>query len=260
MGLSEEKKQRVKDTLKSSLRNKFKNYQPETKHMPFHHRLLGKDRMALFSFIHSINTTFGTSVYEPVAIELAQGRFTKVNTHVNPHNEISIEAQQVIQSIIDDLTSIEREPNRYAEYNEIKKVAHVGRIKRIKPGLVDIWLEDINGDKYLIDLKTAKPNVEGFIGYKRKLLEWVAQELLINPDNKVNSMIGIPYNPYEPQPYNRWTMRGMFDIQNEVFVAEELWDFIGGEGTYLDLLDCFEQAGIELRPEIDRYFANFMDK
>ncbi|NPV87001.1 MAG: TdeIII family type II restriction endonuclease [Anaerolineae bacterium] len=52
-------------------------------------------------------------------------------------------------------------------------------------------------------------------------------------------------------------MRGMFDIPKEVFVAEELWDFIGGDGAYQDLLDCFEQAGIELRPEIDQYFAKF---
>ena len=26
---------------------------------------------------------------------------------------------------------------------------------------------------------------------------------------------------------------------------------------YLELLDCFEQAGIELRPEIDDYFQKF---
>lgn len=43
--------------------------------MPFHYRLLGRDRMALFSFIHSLNTTFGTSVFEPVAESLAKSSF-----------------------------------------------------------------------------------------------------------------------------------------------------------------------------------------
>ena len=52
-------------------------------------------------------------------------------------------------------------------------------------------------------------------------------------------------------------MRGMFDIEKEVLVADELWDFIGGKGTYLDLLDSFEVAGIELRSEIDEYFSKF---
>jgi len=257
MGLTGEKKQRVRETLKQSLRKKFQSYQPETKHMPFHYRLLGKDRMALFSFIHSINTTFGTSIYEPVAIELARGRFVIAKSQAQPHPQISSVAQQAIQKIIDELTSATREPNREVEFAEIKQVSRNAPIKKIKPGQVDIWLEDSSGNKYLIDLKTVKPNIEGFIGHKRKLLEWVAQELVQNPDSKIHSMIGIPYNPYEPNPYNRWTMRGMFDLTTEVLVASDLWDFIGGDGTYQDLLDCFEQAGIELRPEIDERFAKF---
>jgi len=40
-------------------------------------------------------------------------------------------------------------------------------------------------------------------------------------------------------------------------VADEFWDFIGGEGAYQDLLDIFEKVGIELRPEIDKYFQKF---
>ncbi len=150
-----------------------------------------------------------------------------------------------------------REPNREAEFYAIKNLCRDAPIRKIKPGLVDIWLEDKNGVKYLIDLKTAKPNIEGFTGHKRKLLEWVALELAKDPNAIVYAMIGIPYNPYEPKPYERWTMRGIFDLDKEVLVAEELWDFIGGEGAYQDLLDCFEQAGIELRPEIDAYFEKF---
>ena len=60
-----------------------------------------------------------------------------------------------------------------------------------------------------------------------------------------------------PQPYNRWTMRGMLDLPNELKVAEEFWDFIGGQGTYQDLLNIFERVGIELRSEIDAYFARY---
>ena len=49
----------------------------------------------------------------------------------------------------------------------------------------------------------------------------------------------------------------MLDLDNELKVAEEFWDFLGGEGSYLELLDCFERVGIELRPEIDEYFSKF---
>ena len=82
----------------------------------------------------------------------------------------------------------------------------------------------------------------------------------INNKAKINTLVAIPYNPYEPKPYMRWTMRGMFDLDKELKVANEFWDFIGGNGAYQDLLDCFERVGIELRPEIDKYFEKFKGK
>ncbi|HCC69203.1 MAG TPA: TdeIII family type II restriction endonuclease, partial [Nitrospiraceae bacterium] len=96
-----------------------------------------------------------------------------------------------------------------------------------------------------------------FKDFKRTLLEWVAIYLLDYPTADVHSYIAIPYNPYEPKPYERWTLKGMLDLDNELKVAEEFWDFLGGKGVYPELLDCFERAGIELRPEIDRYFSKF---
>ena len=74
----------IKEKIKDCMRAKFQSYKPETKNMPFHYRLLGKDRMALYSFIQSLNTTFGTSIYEPVAAALARERFKVAKTQVNP--------------------------------------------------------------------------------------------------------------------------------------------------------------------------------
>ena len=78
-----------------------------------------------------------------------------------------------------------------------------------------------------------------------------------DPNAKVNTMIAIPYNPYDPNPYSRWTMAGMLDLENELRVAEEFWNFLGGEGTFEQLLDSFEKVGVELRSEIDEYFNRY---
>jgi len=78
-----------------------------------------------------------------------------------------------------------------------------------------------------------------------------------NHDANVNTLLAIPYNPYEPEPYRRWTMRGMLDLEYEILVANEFWDFLGGKGTYEMILDCFEKAGLEMRDEIDKYFLRF---
>lgn len=257
MSLSNSKKEKIKSVLKESLRKKFKNYNPETKHMPFHTRLLGKDRLALFSFIQSLNTTFGTSIYEPVAIALAENKFKKANNQVKPHQFISEKAHIQIQKIINGLNTASKEPNKLDEIKSIRKVCQSGNKSKVKLTKVDIWLEDHNNVNYLIDIKTVKPNIGEFKGFKRTLLEWVAAELADNSKIKIKSMLAIPYNPYEPEPYNRWTMKGMFDLKQEILVSKELWDFIGGKGTYEELLDCFEKVGIELRPEINDYFKKY---
>ena len=49
----------------------------------------------------------------------------------------------------------------------------------------------------------------------------------------------------------------MLDLDNELKVSNEFWDFIGGDGAYQDLLNIFERIGIELRPEIDNYFKRY---
>lgn len=67
----------------------------------------------------------------------------------------------------------------------------------------------------------------------------------------IKTIVAIPYNPYEPEPYERWTLKGLFDLENEVMVAEEFWDFLSGKGTYEDLFNVFEKAGLELYEEID---------
>ena len=67
----------------------------------------------------------------------------------------------------------------------------------------------------------------------------------------------IHYNPYEPEPYKRWTLRRMLEIENQsqLIVGKEFWNFLaGGEEIYQDLLDCFEKVGSKMRYEIDRHF------
>jgi len=249
--------QNVETVLRNSLRNKFQNYNPEPASMPFHTRLLGKDRMALFSFIHSLNTNFGTSIFEPVAKSLARSSFASAESQQTAGNQISSEAHAVIQNIMDNLVIAATTPNKIEEINAIRAVCQSGEMRTVKPTKVDVKLVGNDGTIYLIDIKTAKPNAGGFKEFKRTLLEWVATTLAANPNANVQTLIAIPYNPYEPQPYNRWTMRGMLDLDNELKVANEFWDFLGGEGAYTGLLDIFERIGVELRPEIDNYFARY---
>lgn len=249
---------KIEAVITDNLRAKLAKYKPESKHMPFHYRLLGKDRMALFSFIQSLNTTFGTSIFEPVAAALAATKFSKATHQYVVGDSISECAQDEIQKIINELTT-GSDPDKLMEIKRIRSVCQSGAMRRMKPVRIDLCVETNEGAMFLFDLKTAKPNISNFKDFKRTLLEWGAIALAQNPQLDIHSLIAIPYNPDAPKPYQRWTMRGMLDLKQELKVAEDFWDFLGGEGAYQELLSCFERVGLALRAEVRDRFARFRE-
>ncbi|MBM3328747.1 MAG: TdeIII family type II restriction endonuclease [Calditrichaeota bacterium] len=54
MPITDSQIREISNLLKCKITDKLREYSPETQAMPFHVRLLGRDRMALYSFIHSI--------------------------------------------------------------------------------------------------------------------------------------------------------------------------------------------------------------
>ncbi len=258
MSLTTNQAAQVATLLARKIRKKLAEYNPETNNMPFHTRLLGKDRMALFSFVQSINTTLGTSVFEEVAVILARPHFKHAEAQYKKLNaKVSTSAQTEVQAIIDELTTSAAKPDKQAEIERVRKVANTGTIKRVKQPRVDVFLIAKNDVEYYFDLKTAKPNMDEFKAHKRKMLEWAACRLQANPKAQLKTGLAIPYNPYEPEPYQRWTLAGLYDMPEELLVAGEFWDFLGGKNSYQELLAVFERVGVELRPEIDARFAKF---
>jgi len=259
MPLSHQQKGEISELLKQKIHQKLQCYSPETTNMPFHTRLLGRDRMALFSFIHSINTTLGQSVFEQVAAVIARPHFRQVvHQYRDFNNTISRSAQRVIQDIMDELVAARSTPNKLEETNNILRISRTDDLVTVRRPRIDLFLESFDGTEYYFDLKTAKPNISDFRGYKRQLLVWVAIRGVQDNTPNIRTLLAIPYNPYEPEPYQRWTLQGLFDLENEIMVAEEFWNFLGGDNTYEQLLSVFETVGLELRPEIDARFERFI--
>jgi type II restriction enzyme len=199
MALNNKQKEYIVKVIEKCLRVKFENYEPKNNDMPFHFRLLGKDRMALYSFMQSLFTTFGTSIFEPVAKALAKEKFEIVETQFVVGNQIFSNCQKEIQLIINELT-VNPKPNKINELMRLKKALN-GKKNILKPAKVDLFLQNKRGEQFLFDLKTAKPNKGDFQKFKQTLLEWAGIIYTKNKNAKVNSLIAIPYNPYAPKPY-----------------------------------------------------------
>ena len=120
-------KESVERIIAGALRRKFQNYNPEPAYMPFHTRLLGKDRMALYSFIHSLSTNFGTAIFEQVAKQIAVGVYDEVKLGYVITSPLSSGSQEIITQIMNDLTSGYAEPNHESEVSRIAEVSRSGR-------------------------------------------------------------------------------------------------------------------------------------
>ena len=152
MSLTRNQIELVENTIRHSLQNRFKTHNPEPAAMPFHTRLLGKDRLALYSFIHSLNTNFGTTIFEPVAVSLASSRFKVAKLQMKSGTKISEQAQYQIQKIMDELTAANKKPDKKKEIEIIRKVCRKGEMRTVKSTRVDIYLENEDGEIYLFDI------------------------------------------------------------------------------------------------------------
>ena len=250
------------DAISLKLRHKLDSVEFKPSNMPFQTNLMGKQRVFSYSLMHSISTTLG-DFHRDVACAIAEEQFDHVQAEVAISSPISEQALQVVDDIIIGISNSEWKSNTEEELELLRDVCRKGELKEVKTPKVDVLLE--KGETiYMIELKTAKPNKGLWESMKRQLLTWSAQYLNTFPEADVYPLVGIPYNPYSPNPYSYATLNGMLDIEGsrkQVLVADELWDFMSGtEDTLMEILDCYEEVGATMSDEITMAFENLVEK
>ena len=214
-------REKIRILLINIVRTKLREYKPETNHMPFHFRLLGRDRYAMFSFIHSMNTTFGISIWEQVAVILAKNAGFQAKRQYDLLGSIDPETEKLIQNIHYNLRAVTRQVDKIEEIELIRKSIRKGMPEKDPDSKVDLFVK-INDKENYFDITSAKPNMKEFAALKLKLLRWTALRLSQDKNLKVFTRLAIPYNPYHPQPYERWTLRGLYDLdRGEILVGED---------------------------------------
>lgn len=202
MTLSSRTKKEIAELLIATVKEKLRSYKPETVHMPFHHRLLGKDRYSMFSFIHSMNTTFGMSIWEQVAIILARGTGNSAERQYRLLGNIDLATEKLIGEIHYRLRKGELTANKNHEIEQIRKNIKRGESKTDPDSVVDLFVK-IKDDENYFDITSAKPNMKEFVALKLKLLRWTGLRLSQERKIQVFTRLAIPYNPYHPEPYER---------------------------------------------------------
>ena len=245
MTLTEKQINQIKSLLKEKINDKLENYAKETSSMPFLAKIMqDAEKVASYSFIHSLATTLGMSIYEKISEIVASTRYDTIKTSYDVEGEISNEENSVISQILQEIKNGTRKSNKEQEIKEILLCkSKSGRKIKVR---ADLFLKKGN-DEHYIEIKTAKPNIDVFAKSKEKLLQLVALR-----KKKVNTLLAIPYNPYHPEPYSRFTLQGYLDEDEELYVADKFWELLGGKGTYKEVLDIFDEVGKELKDKIQK--------
>jgi len=238
MSISGNQKKQIVELLRKKIENKLKRYERETTSMPFLARLIqDNEKVAAYSFIHSIATTLGMSIYEEVSKILASENCTACFTKYGVGGVLSKAQKSIIANIVRELRNKERKPNIEREAKEILQASTLNGKYQKEGNIADLYI--LRGKtEYFFEIKTVKPNIDVFTKSKTKLLEWIARKR-----KRVGVILAFPYNPYHPEPYTRFTVQNMMNHPNDFLIGEEYWDFLSGKGTFKELLKIFDYVG-----------------
>ena len=247
MALSKTQKQQIKKLLERKIEDKLRRYARESSSMPFLVRLIqDSEKVAAYSFIHSIATTLGMSIYEDVSKIIAEESAEECFTKYDIGGVISREQKSIIDEIIRKLRNGEKKVDHDEEVKLVLSAPSKDGKAQKEGRIADFYMLR-NGVEHYFEIKTVKPNIDVFTKSKAKLLEWIARKR-----KPVRVFLAFPYNPYHPQPYERFTEQGILEKGKEFLIGKEYWDFLGGENTFGELLDLFDTVGKEFKEKIQR--------
>jgi len=250
--MDDKTKIKIKNIVKNKILEKLNKYKSETEHKPFFEAIFDKPTILQASIMQSLYTTFGMSIYEQILVELALDNGFK---QAERQHQLKGCLNEEMETLISNLCNQDIETHtKDVELNMIREISISGDVVKHADQTVDVFLEDNNGNELYIDITTVKPNKKEARALRRKMLVWKALRFSQDNSAKVSTCIGIPYNPYHPEPYSRSFVLGNCH-RDELLVQDELWNCTSTNDDYEDLLKIFKEVGFELKADISGFIA-----
>jgi hypothetical protein len=240
-------KKQIGDLIRLKVTEKLQKYESETDYTPFFSAIFDKETIVMASLMQSLYTTFGMSIYEQMAVLLAKANGWHAERQYRIKGQIDQATENLIESICRQATS-----NKAQALQDIRSSIKPGQPLDDHEGVVDVYVRKPDGSELFVDITTVKPNLKEFRTMRRKMLRWAALRMSTNKDSVVDTRIGIPYNPYHPNPYDRWTSSEC-DPAGDLLVQDELWAAFAGKEVFNELLKVFDDVGNELQHTVKAF-------
>lgn len=216
---------------------------------PFHESILPDGVLRVSEFERSFSTILG-STFEECAKLIATSRFRVATRKYRLSGSVSAAAQATIESVTSDIDSNGMRESYLDLANTVAR-SYAGDMASLRrPRIFDLFLEDHQGRQFFFEMKSPKPNKDQCTRVTGRLL--LAHAIHRQGPDSVRTYYAMPYNPYGKSRslYNHSFSLRYLDMENEVLLADEFWDFIGGPGTYEEVLDLYREVGTQKGPEI----------
>ncbi len=242
-------KKSIKEILFRCIRNTIIRTEKKKKtidHKPFHEALLSQHIITASSIERSFSTSFGQGPIEEISMILAIASGAESIRQYRSQVNINQGAVDEIERILSSLDSNDATPNWKRETSKISAFKKGNFV--VRDVISDLWIKK-NGIESFLSIKTVKPNKDQTQIAKRNMLMLKAH----NPN--FQTYFGLYYNPYGDTKLDyKWSIPfKFFDMKTDkcVLIGKEYWDFIGGVGTYEQLLKIFGEVGNETRDMIN---------
>jgi len=209
---------------------------------PFHKIFFPDDALISFKQQRGLVTSMGMTLYPKVAKIIAEDRYNIVHRNHEIIRELDVAKVSVIDKIINDLREGRRRPNFDKETQEISTTRNRGKTQTVRV-IADLFVGDFKSGPLFLEIKSPRPNLDVCAESKKKMLFFRALLADKNPE----AFFAFPYNPfiYREEYRHNFTKRIM-DMDKEVLMGEEMWNKLGGRGTYEELLSITEEVREEL--------------
>lgn len=211
---------------------------------PFYPLFLSDDELLGFKKERSLTTKFGQGFYPQLAKLIGEDKYEQVTLNHEIRGDLNSAAYEMLEQIVTELRHKQRTPERAGELRDILASRGGGMSERL--AVCDVFIGDFRHGPLCIELKGPTPNLDTAAGAKRNMLYFLA---IMNRKgyNNPQAFLGFYYNPWiRREAYDHWTTKQIMDMDREVLMGAELWDYIGGPGTFEELVDILEQGRVEV--------------
>ena len=222
---------------------------------PFHEAIIPAEVIRISEFERSFSTKLGTT-FEECARLIARQAFEIAQRGYKASGVMPRAAAAKIEELVAQLGQKGKHLSFLDMIDSVLSVKDGTLVER--PAIADLYLQDVNGREHYFEIKSPKPNKGQCLEITERLLRIHAIKQAKRP--QVNAYFAMGYNPYgsSKATYKHSFALQYLDIENQLLIGEEFWTYIGGNGTFEQLLEIYQEVGFEMsKTIIDSLAFNF---